>query len=102
MRKTKTIISALTVAGSLSSNLNAHALPKWTHKGDKLEKCLGVAAKGQNDCGSKDKAHACGGAAKVDSDPNEWLWTPEGLCTKLGGTVWKTKTAKKDGDGTMH
>jgi uncharacterized membrane protein len=94
--KTATIITA-----TLSLPAAAEALPKWAKKGDTVEKCLGVAAKGQNDCGAKNNSHACGGMAKVDNDKNEWVYTPEGLCKKLGGEVWKTKKAKKDGTGSM-
>ncbi len=101
-KQIKNVSSASTVALSLFVSAQATSLPSWVNKGDTIEKCLGVAAKGQNDCGSKNKAHSCGGMAKKDNDPSEWLWTPEGLCSKLGGSVWKTRTAKKDGDGSMH
>ncbi len=55
-------------------------------KGEK-EKCFGVVKAGKNDCGSKDGSHSCAGQAKIDSDPNEWVFVPKGLCDKLtGGT----------------
>ncbi|MBY5990615.1 DUF2282 domain-containing protein [Ferrimonas balearica] len=58
------------------------------------EKCAGVAKKGMNDCGSLDGSHGCAGQAKMDNDPNEWVYVPEGTCKKLGGTVAKVKPAK--------
>ena len=48
-----------------------------------------------NDCGALDGKHQCAGQATVDSDPQEWVYTPEGTCTKIvGGTVAKVKPAK--------
>lgn len=51
------------------------------------EKCYGVAAVGKNDCVSKDKSHSCAGQAKKDSDANEWVYVPAGLCAKLAGGI---------------
>lgn len=60
------------------------------------EKCAGVAAKGKNDCGSTDGKHACGGKAKADNLPTEWIYVPKGTCDKItGGKVIATKPAKK-------
>ena len=50
-------------------------------------KCLGIALKGHNDCGSTDGRHDCSGQATRDLDPTEWVYVPEGpLCEKWGGT----------------
>lgn len=51
------------------------------------ERCYGVAKAGKNDCGSKDGAHSCAGLAKKDSDTNEWVYLPEGVCDKLTGGI---------------
>ena len=59
------------------------------------EKCAGIAKAGKNDCGALDGKHGCAGAAKVDSDPVEWVYVPKGTCEKIvGGTVAGTKPAK--------
>ncbi len=61
-------------------------------------KCLGVALKGHNDCGSTDGRHDCSGKATVDLDPTEWIYVPEGpLCEKWGGKhmVKEGKVVKK-------
>ncbi|MEN8174558.1 MAG: DUF2282 domain-containing protein [Pseudomonadota bacterium] len=59
------------------------------------EKCTGVSKAGMNDCGALDGSHACAGQAKSDSSANEWVYVPEGTCTKLvGGTVAAVKPAK--------
>ena len=56
-----------------------------------MEKCMGIAKKAQNDCGTS--KHACAGQATVDGDAEEWIYIPEGSCDKIvGGTV---KPAKK-------
>lgn len=69
----------------LISTAGAHPAPAWAKKGDIVEKCQGVAKKGQNDCTAN--GHGCGGLAKTDNDPQEWVFTPEGLCQKIGGKV---------------
>ncbi|GGA41282.1 MULTISPECIES: DUF2282 domain-containing protein [unclassified Okeania] len=48
-----------------------------------MEKCAGIVKAGMNDCGAND--HTCSGQAKVDSDPNEWIYVPEGTCEKIVG-----------------
>jgi len=55
------------------------------------EKCFGVVKAGKNLCGSGDGSHGCAGMAKVDADPNEWIYVPEGLCEKLTGGSLKAK-----------
>lgn len=48
-----------------------------------------------NDCGALDKSHSCAGQAPTDNDPNEWVYVPEGTCTKIvGGEIAATKPAK--------
>ena len=63
---------SLAVAGVSSAALAADG---------KMEKCFGVVKAGQNDCGAN--GHSCAGKAKVDGDPKEWLYVPQGLCAKL-------------------
>lgn len=58
------------------------------------EKCAGVAKAGMNDCGSLDGAHECAGQAKEDGSEHEWVYVPEGTCTKIGGMVKAVKPAK--------
>ena len=53
--------------------------------GKSKEKCYGVVSAGKNDCGSADGAHSCAGMAKIDNDPNEWIYVPKGLCDRIGG-----------------
>lgn len=54
-----------------------------------MEKCMGVAKTGQNDCGTSQ--HACAGMAKTDSDKEEWVYLPSGTCSKIPGATVKVK-----------
>lgn len=47
------------------------------------EKCMGIAKTGMNDCGTSQ--HACAAQAKVDRDPEEWVYVPKGTCEKITG-----------------
>ena len=59
------------------------------------EKCAGIAKAGMNDCGALDGSHACASQAKMDNSDNEWVYVPQGTCTKItGGTVAAVKPAK--------
>ena len=89
MKKNGLILTAMAFAATSS----AHAGPKWAKKGDKIEKCAGIVKEKKNDCGAN--GHACGGQAKKDKDPNEWVYMPAGICEKIvGGKVIKKKTVK--------
>lgn len=81
-KKTLLFTSGTLVAGTLVAGA-ALAAPKWAAPGSTLVKCAGIAKKGMNDCGAN--GHDCGGKAKVDQDPNEWVYVPEGVCEKIAG-----------------
>lgn len=64
------------------------------------EKCYGIAAAGQNDCGNLAGTHSCAGQSTVDNDPGEWKLVAKGTCVDLGGLLKadakrKYKEAKK-------
>lgn len=89
----KTAFVSLLASGAMLSNTAAQAVPDqpafW-------EKCAGIAKKGNNDCGALNGKHSCSGQASYDNDPNEWVYVPQGTCTKIvGGVVAKIKPAKK-------
>lgn len=54
-----------------------------------MEKCMGIAKAGKNDCGTSQ--HACGGMAKKDGMAEEWVYVPEGTCEKIVGGKVKGK-----------
>ena len=58
-----------------------------------MEKCMGIVKTAMNDCGTS--KHACAGQAKADSDAEEWVYVPEGTCSKIVGGEIKAAKAKK-------
>lgn len=80
---TTTVFAAIQLI--LATSAAAHPAPGWARKGDFVEKCLGVAKKGKNDCTANN--HGCAGLATTDNDANEWVYTPQGLCEKIGGKI---------------
>jgi len=56
-----------------------------------MEKCMGIAKAGQNDCGTSQ--HACAAQATKDAGAEEWLYLPKGTCDKIPGAKVKPKKA---------
>jgi uncharacterized membrane protein len=87
----KTIFNTVLVA-LLAMGLTTLSTSTFAAK-EGFEKCAGIVKAGKNDCGAND--HACGGGAKTDSDPEEWIYVPEGTCEKIvGGKVIKPEPKK--------
>ncbi len=61
-----------------------------------MEKCAGIVKAGKNDCGTA--KHKCGGMAKTDADPAEWIYVPKGTCEKIVGGSVKEAMMKKGSD----
>lgn len=88
LRSTMAGIFALGASMALQNAMAVPDAPKnW-------EKCAGVAKAGMNDCGALDGTHQCAGMAAEDNSEHEWVYMPEGTCTKIGGTVKAVKPAK--------
>ena len=86
---TKSTTARMVLAGALALGLSGLSSQAMAAKAG-FEKCAGVVKAGQNDCGTA--SHACGGHAKTDGDPDEWIYVPEGTCAKLvGGKVYTPK-----------
>ena len=50
------------------------------------EQCAGIIKAGKNDCATA--TNACHGHVEVDSNPNAWIYVPQGTCERLvGGRV---------------
>jgi len=86
-----TLVSVMAVGATMMAT-SANAVPdnpkQW-------EKCAGIAKQGMNDCGALDGKHGCAGQAKTDNAKNEWVYVPQGTCTKItGGVVAAVKPAK--------
>lgn len=92
MSKQSTVLSGA-IAGILALGVStANAVPNQPQN---WEKCAGISKVGMNDCGSLDDKHGCAGQAVTDNSDNEWVYVPEGTCTKItGGIVAALKPAK--------
>lgn len=89
---TSSIAAVLALGASLAVS-TAQAVPPQPQS---WEKCAGISKKGMNDCGALNGKHGCAGQASTNNDPQEWVYVPEGTCTKItGGKVAAVKPAKK-------
>ena len=80
------------ITGLLVSGLGAYGGDGAGHDGKRagFEKCAGIVKAGMNDCGTSE--HSCAGQGKVDNDPQEWIFVPNGTCGKIvGGRVLQAK-----------
>lgn len=77
--KQRIATTALALALTTMATAPVHAAGK--------EKCYGIAAAGQNDCGNLAGTHSCAGQSKVDNDPGEWKLVPKGTCESIGGML---------------
>jgi uncharacterized membrane protein len=81
----KKVITAATVAGSLAAALTMIATPVVA--GPKppqptMDKCFGVALKGENDCAAG-AGTTCAGTAAADYQGNAWKYVPKGTCETI-------------------
>jgi len=86
------VLTGALVLGLSLVSTSAFAAPDWAKDLSEIEKCGGVAKKGKNDCGTKN--HDCGGKAKSNNLADEWVYTPVGVCDKVGGKVLTVKKLK--------
>ncbi|MBO3709908.1 MAG: DUF2282 domain-containing protein [Candidatus Accumulibacter sp.] len=85
------------IAGLLALGVSAASSQAIAAAGDN-EKCAGIVKAGKNDCGTSKSS--CAGTAKVDRDPEAWVFVPKGTCDKIaGGTVTSSAHAKPGGAG---
>ncbi|KFB74082.1 MAG: DUF2282 domain-containing protein [Candidatus Accumulibacter phosphatis] len=83
------------IAGLLALGVSAASSQAIAAAGDN-EKCAGIVKAGKNDCGTSKSS--CAGTAKVDRDPEAWVYVPKGTCDKIaGGTVTTSAHAKPGG-----
>ena len=75
-----TMISALALASALGAALTAtNASVAF---GAEMEKCYGVALKGQNDCAAGEGT-SCAGTSTIDYQGNSWKLVPKGSCVSM-------------------
>ena len=83
------------IAGLLALGVSAASSQAIAAPGDN-EKCAGIVKAGKNDCGTSKSS--CAGTAKVDRDPEAWVYLPKGTCEKIaGGTVTTSAMARPGG-----
>jgi uncharacterized membrane protein len=71
--------AAIALAGLGSATASAD-----NHEG--MEQCAGIIKAGKNDCATS--SNACHGHVTVDSNPEAWIYVPQGTCDRLvGGRV---------------
>ena len=70
----------LALAASLASTLALSSIPASAQDAN-MEKCYGVALKGQNDC--KAGKHDCAHMSKVSYDKASFKLVPAGTCAKI-------------------
>jgi uncharacterized membrane protein len=75
---------SLALAGSIASALVtiASAGPLPAEKMVGMEKCYGIALKGQNDCAAG-AGTTCAGTSTVDYNGAAWKAVPKGTCTSM-------------------
>ncbi|SON57609.1 putative integral membrane protein [Hartmannibacter diazotrophicus] len=82
MKFDKKMSAGLILASAVASAVAAAAVTTTSASAAEMEKCYGVALKGQNDC----KAGAgttCAGTSTVDYQGNAWKLVPAGTCTTI-------------------
>ena len=87
--KTTRTVSAAALALALGSALSIAALPTTAVAADNMEKCFGVAMKGQNDCAAG-AGTTCAGTAKTDHQANAWKLVPKSSCEKTTSSTSPT------------
>ncbi len=78
---TSPTLSALTLAGALAAALGSVA-DAPARAAEEMEKCYGVALKGQNDCAAGEGT-TCAGTSTIDYQGNAWKLVPKGTCATM-------------------
>jgi uncharacterized membrane protein len=68
----------LAIAGAMTAAIAATATSTASQAAD-MEKCYGVALKGQNDCAAGEGT-SCAGTSTIDYQGNSWKLVPKGTC----------------------
>ena len=81
----KSVIATATIAGSFAAALTMIATPAFA--GPKppqptMDKCFGIAIKGDNDCAAG-AGTTCAGTASADYQGNAWKYVPKGTCATI-------------------
>ncbi len=78
-------VTALTLAGSFAAALTMIAAPAFAGPvapQPTMDKCYGIALKGQNDCAAG-PGTTCAGTSRVDYQGNAWKYVAKGTCATI-------------------
>jgi uncharacterized membrane protein len=81
----RNIIANATIAGSLAAALNMIAAPAFAAPKPPrptMDKCYGIAMKGDNDCAAG-AGTTCAGTASSDYQGNAWKYVVKGTCDTI-------------------
>jgi uncharacterized membrane protein len=82
------LLATSTLAVAVALSLGAQTLSaRADDASDKMEKCYGVNARGQNDCAAG--AHSCAGQSTKDRDAEAYILLPAGVCGKIADSTTK-------------
>jgi uncharacterized membrane protein len=70
--------SLFAIAGAMTAAIASATLSAPAHAED-MEKCYGIALKGQNDCAAGEGT-TCAGTSTIDYQGNAWKLVPKGTC----------------------
>jgi uncharacterized membrane protein len=80
MTKTASLMTTFALASALGAALTT--VSTTTASAADMEKCYGVALKGQNDC-KAGEGTTCAGTSTVDYQGNSWKLVPKGTCVSM-------------------
>lgn len=81
----KNVITNATIAGSFAAALTMIASPVFAAPKPPqptMDKCFGIALKGDNDCAAG-PGTTCAGTASADYQGNAWKYVAKGTCTTM-------------------
>ncbi|MCE0723267.1 MULTISPECIES: BufA1 family periplasmic bufferin-type metallophore [Legionella] len=86
MNKRKIQNSAVIAAAVGASLISLHTNTDWLSgksQTGEFERCYHIVRAGKNDCATS--KHSCAAQATTDSDPEEYIMLPKGLCDRIAG-----------------
>ena len=81
----KTALANATIAGSFAAALSMIAAPAFAAPKPPqptMDKCYGIAMKGENDCAAG-AGTTCAGTSKTDYQGHAWTYVAKGTCASI-------------------
>ena len=81
----RTALANATIAGSLAAALSMIAAPAFAAPKPPqptMDKCFGIAMKGENDCAAG-AGTTCAGTSKTDYQGDAWKYVAKGTCASI-------------------